>query len=126
MGRWPVKFDKVDRLWSKYIHLRDGEACRYCGRRDIRLEAAHIVGRRYHATRWLPETGLLLCNTCHEQFDHGTKIETNPFRRDVIEKTIGFPAYWRLKFAARTGMKKRMARMTAEIELTKAIKEMEA
>ena len=60
-----VKRDPLDALFSDYIRARDGHTCRRCGRRHGKLEAHHIISRRYNATRYLGINGVTLCFACH-------------------------------------------------------------
>lgn len=49
----------LDGLWSELIRLPG--CCEVCGRSDRRLDAHHIVPRRYKRTRWLRDNGVCLC-----------------------------------------------------------------
>lgn len=60
--------NKADRVFSLYIRARDG-SCKNCGRPD-NLQAAHIVSRRYHGTRWDEENCVALCRDCHVFYTH--------------------------------------------------------
>jgi hypothetical protein len=54
--------NKCDSVWAGLVRGRG--KCERCGKRDG-LQAAHIVSRRYVATRHLLENGLCLCVGCH-------------------------------------------------------------
>lgn len=57
----------ADKLFSLYIRDRDGNACRACG--SIKApQCAHIVSRRYRATRWSPDNAVCLCQACHMKY----------------------------------------------------------
>ena len=56
---------KADQLFSKIIRSR-GE-CEKCGSTDY-LQCAHIVSRRYSATRCDTANALCLCAKCHRYF----------------------------------------------------------
>lgn len=58
----------LDKLWSTAIRSRDG-ACVACGKTNCRLEAAHIMGRRYRTLRWSLDNGITLCKPCHQVYD---------------------------------------------------------
>ena len=89
---------KLDKMWADAVKKRAGYKCEYCqeeGRVVIHkplnnayslsdgvfgylggvwLNACHIVGRRYRATRWDLNNGVCLCYSCHKQYDeHGPK-----------------------------------------------------
>ena len=55
--------DRADRLWSQYIR-RDGK-CAICGRRDLRLEANHLIHRNAVFFRHNRENGICLCTHHH-------------------------------------------------------------
>lgn len=69
----------ADVLFSLLVRARDGR-CAACGTRGrpnsaglpvIGLECAHIIGRRYSATRVDPDNALALCGLCHRHYtDH--------------------------------------------------------
>jgi hypothetical protein len=54
---------RADALWRECIHARGG-MCQRCGVRPG-VQAHHLVSRRYHGTRWIPQCGSLLCSGCH-------------------------------------------------------------
>ena len=72
---------KLDKMWADAVKKRAGYKCEYCqeeGREisayGVWLNACHIVGRRYRATRWDLNNGVCLCYSCHKQYDeHGPK-----------------------------------------------------
>ena len=63
-----IKITNLDRLFSQYIRRKAGYACEKCGRRDSKLECAHVYSRRYKATRWEPDNAMCLCFTCHRYY----------------------------------------------------------
>ena len=66
-------------LACRIVHERD-KCCQYCGRREGKLDAAHIVRR---GRGWLyaadPENIVLLCRWHHDLLDH---------RRDGAERRL--------------------------------------
>lgn len=56
---------KCDKLWGEII--RSKGQCEWCGRMDMRLEAAHIISRTYSKTRHDLKNGLCLCSACHRK-----------------------------------------------------------
>jgi len=70
---------KLDKIWAEKVKKRAGYKCEYCleeGRElssyGVWLNACHIVGRRYRATRWDLANGACWCFGCHRQYDeHG-------------------------------------------------------
>src|SRR3990170_3416218 len=84
--------NEADRLCSKIIRAKG--FCERCGSR-YRLEAAHIISRGHHATRYDLDNFLCLCHTCH-QFYTEHSLEFEAF---VISK-IGEAHYQELKTRA--------------------------
>lgn len=82
----------LDEIWSIKIKELAEYTCEHCRIRGMRMEAAHVVGRRHRATRWGCELGdngydlcgHCLCHNCHQQFD-----EHGPLEESIINKTIG-------------------------------------
>ena len=96
---------KLDRQWATIVKDKAGWKCEFCEVEGVRMEAAHVAGRRYRATRWGsyrfdPERiaklrfavvdntydlcGHCLCHNCHQQYDdHG------PLEPRIVEKTVG-------------------------------------
>ena len=63
---------ECDRLFALAVKERDGWACRRCGS-HLSPQCAHIVSRRYAATRWdfgVPGNAVTLCQRCHMKFTH--------------------------------------------------------
>lgn len=58
---------ECDRLFAVAVKERDGWACRACGT-QMSPQCAHLVSRRYHATRWTLENAVCLCQRCHMKF----------------------------------------------------------
>jgi len=75
---------KADREWSRAVAKRAGYKCEWCGQSDGKLEAHHIISRRYIATRYDLDNGIYLCFTCH------MKAHQNPQEfREFVEKKYG-------------------------------------
>lgn len=82
---------KLDKIWADKVKDLAGRKCEYCKRTEIRLEAAHVVGRRHRTTRWGREVdgnydlcGHCLCHTCHQNYD-----EHGPLESLIVRKVIG-------------------------------------
>lgn len=94
------EINKLDELWSQIIKNRAGYRCEHCGISGVRMEAAHVVGRRHRGTRWgcwvawtkeirdngahYDFAGHCLCHGCHQHFD-----EHGPLELSIVEKTVG-------------------------------------
>ena len=64
-----MRLHHADALFSQYIRQRDGWACRACGS-AVLPQCAHIVSRRYRATRWSAENAVTLCKRDHMRWTH--------------------------------------------------------
>jgi 5-methylcytosine-specific restriction endonuclease McrA len=64
-----AKLHDADALFSTLIRQRDGWACRACGS-PVLPQCAHIVSRRYRATRWSAENAVTLCKKDHMRWTH--------------------------------------------------------
>ena len=60
---------EADRIFALAVKERDGWSCRACGS-HMRPQTAHLVSRRYHATRWTLDNACCLCSACHVKFTH--------------------------------------------------------
>jgi hypothetical protein len=90
---------KATKLHSLVVRARG--VCERCGERDYsKLQCAHIVPRRYNATRVDPLASWCLCAGCH--------MDTTAWaseHMDLVERTIGMDAYWDLRRRAHEGVK---------------------
>lgn len=99
---------KATRLHSQVVRSRG--YCENCGERDYaKLTCAHIVGRRYAATRTDENNAFALCWSCHRRFTDWP-LE---FAEFVVSK-IGEDAYTALKQKAEKGVKTNDAFWLAE------------
>ena len=89
---------KATRLHSLVVRARG--ACEHCGRSHLALQCAHIIGRRYAATRTDPANAFCLCAGCHFRFTEWP-LEFHDF---VLGK-IGADAYDDLRAKAEAGVK---------------------
>jgi 5-methylcytosine-specific restriction endonuclease McrA len=60
---------ECDRIFALAVKERDGWACRACGT-HMHPQCAHIVSRRYHATRWILVNAITLCRSHHLKWTH--------------------------------------------------------
>jgi hypothetical protein len=115
------EINKLDDLWSKVVKDKAGYICEHCGIRGVRMEAAHVCGRRHRGTRWgvrvpagtiieVPNDipiqffkpvlydlcGHCFCHSCHQQYD-----EHGPLEKDIVEFTIGHVRKARIQAAAK-------------------------
>jgi 5-methylcytosine-specific restriction endonuclease McrA len=85
---------KCDKIFSQIIRM-SGE-CLNC-RKTTNLQCAHIVSRRFAATRTDLQNAYCLCAGCHQYFTAWPR-EFSKF----ITKNTGSDAYERLKLKAET------------------------
>ena len=88
--------DKLDEVWAEVVKNRADWKCEHCGIRGVRMEASHVVGRRYRSTRWgcyfsisseeseYDICGHCLCHNCHQQYD-----EHGPLEQAIVNRTVG-------------------------------------
>ena len=115
-----IKYDNLDRLFSKYIRVRD-KCCQVCGQSNKRLEAAHIFGRGQKSVRFDPENCWAMCggpnqSSCHRYMDlHTTE------KMEWCRKKIGDERFNRLSVRARTPKKpdRVLIKIWLDHELTK-------
>lgn len=89
---------ECDRRFAFHVKQRDAWICRACGN-FTRIQCAHIVSRRYHATRWTLGNAVALCSGCHVRFTN------DPLAWDAwVDERIGVDAYLELKRIARQGV----------------------
>lgn len=79
--------NKADRLWG--LIIRSEGVCRRCGKQppEVSLQAAHILSRRYTATRWDLRNGLPLCMGDHH-WGHNYPLEWEVFVNEQIGEAL--------------------------------------
>jgi hypothetical protein len=110
--------DRATKLHSKVVRTRG--SCQRCGEsRYDRLQCAHIVPRRFNATRTDEANAWCLCGDCHFTVDTWSAEKVN-----LVEDTIGIDAYWQLRAKAEAGQQSRAAFWRSEIRrLSQLLKE---
>lgn len=61
----------LDRLVADAVRERDGHVCTLCGvpEQPGRVhDWAHLMSRKYYATRWAWENSTTLCRRCHQKY----------------------------------------------------------
>ena len=119
----PVSYGKGDKAKATKLHsvlVRSRGRCERCGQADYtKLQTAHIIRRRFSATRTDETNAWCLCASCHFRLD-GHPDEFMEF----VEQTIGRPAYDALKQKALTVTKVDWAAESAR--LAALVKQLEA
>ena len=89
--------------------------CEKCGRKDVKLDCAHVIPRTNKTLRWDPMNALSLCYRCHVRWAH-----ENP-----LEFTSWFEKYYRGRYTYLMHHKNTLSKRTTEEyqELFKALKE---
>lgn len=89
---------ECDHRFAVAVKARDAWQCRCCGS-PYKIQCAHVVSRRYHATRWLLGNAMALCARCH------MKYTQDPLGWDLfVEERLGLAAYSELKRMALAGV----------------------
>lgn len=109
------KRGKATRLHSLVVRSRG--ACERCGRTD-NLQCAHIIGRRYSATRTDETNAWCLCAGCHMRLTEHPDEHVH-----FVAQTIGMDAFHRLKERALAGVKANDAFWQGEIDRLTALLE---
>lgn len=79
---------KADKLFS--LLVRQVGHCERCGKTS-HLQCAHIISRRFSATRTLRDNAWCLCAGCHMEVDTHAGLKML-----LAEQTIGEERYWEL------------------------------
>lgn len=69
---------KIDRLFSEYIRLRDGNTCVLCGSSE-HPQCGHLFSRVALSTRWDPENSYCQCSGCNLRHEHDSYPYNNWF-----------------------------------------------
>jgi len=79
MSFFKVKIRPSDRIWTKYIRLRDKDICQWCGQEITNLHnsgVSHYHERRCENTRYDDDNCDLMHNIpCHTKLEHEKKIK---------------------------------------------------
>ncbi len=98
------EINELDDLWRNLVKSKANYVCEHCGIKGVRMEAAHVVGRRHRGTRWgayldcaigepsglwvsgvtYDLCGHCFCHSCHQHYD-----EHGPLEDEIILKTVG-------------------------------------
>jgi hypothetical protein len=88
---------KADWLFSRIVRSRG--FCQYPGcTSQGPYDTAHLIGRRYSATRCLEDNAVAACRTHHQMIDAWWDE-----KKRIIEATIGLERYEELKQIAKQG-----------------------
>ena len=115
-----VKIDKADKVFSKYIRMRDKYRCVRCGRYDEKmLQCSHFFGRRMESVRFDEENCDTLCYGCHRYWE---KEDRESYRAFKVNQ-LGQRGFDLLSVRANTPQKK--DRQLAHLYWKKRFEELE-
>lgn len=101
-GTWKQQVAELDRLCADAVRERDGHRCTLCGvpEQGRRHDWAHIISRRYYATRWDWRNSTTLCRTHHQKYTRNPDAWW-----DLVEAKMGYELIraMRAHAMARTG-----------------------
>jgi len=98
-----IKLNPLDILFSKYIRLRAGGKCEYCGEAKA-LQCSHFHGRRKQSTRYDLDNAAGLCFSCHQH------LSENPYEHtEFFKKRLGSERFDCLNIRANTVVKRNKA-----------------
>lgn len=104
---------KATRLHSLVVRARG--ACERCGRAQ-NLQCAHIIPRRYAATRTDETNAWCLCAGCHMRL-----TEHPDEHMEFVAETIGMDRFHELKRRAEAGVKANEAFWLGEVDRLKGL-----
>lgn len=107
------KRGKATKLHSLVVRSRG--ACERCGRTET-LQAAHIIGRRYAATRCDENNAWCLCAGCHRRLTEWPNEHMH-----FVAQTIGMDRYDELRVKALAGVKTNDLFWQGEIDRLQAL-----
>lgn len=91
-----IKLNPLDILFSKYVRLKAGGVCEYCGRTTT-LQCSHYHGRRKRILRWDEENVSAVCFSCHMY------LGENPYQHtEFFKKRLGTDRFEKLNIRAET------------------------
>lgn len=93
-----------DILFSRIVRSRG--VCQRCGAPGT--DTAHIIGRRYSATRCVEDNAWCLCRSCHQ-----ATAEWPEQFMGLVDSTIGRHRYFELRYIATEGLSQSSARFWA-------------
>ena len=71
-----IKRDAADKWFSDVVRQKAGFQCEHCGKKDGRMECAHIWGRAAKSVRWSMDNALCLCHYCQSSRFRGMAAKT--------------------------------------------------
>jgi len=81
-----IKLTPLDRLFARYIKLRD-KVCQRCGGTGG-LQTSHFWGRAKKSVRWDEENACLLCMGCHMYLTAHPYEHTEFFKKRIGERAF--------------------------------------
>lgn len=85
-----IHFARTDKEWSKLVLAKNNSRCVIC---EKAATAAHIISRRYAATRLVIENGIPLCIKHHNWLDTADEEKYIKFAKFLIGRKL----FWFLK-----------------------------
>lgn len=83
-----ISLTPLDKLFSKYIRLRD-KTCQRCGS-SHGLQCCHFHSRRYKILRWNPDNAVCLCFGCHAYLDSHPYEKIEFFKKRLGEEKLDY------------------------------------
>jgi hypothetical protein len=118
-----VKRDALDDVFSQCVREAADWTCASCGlefpdRKGRNAQCSHFYKRKYNSTRWFPDNCVMLCGSCHANYETQPREHTEffmrtlgPVRMDMLRER------WRRIFSYRPKDKAEMrAHYRAELE----------
>ena len=107
-----IRIDKLDVLFSRFIRLRAGGKCEFCGtpRTMRQLQCSHFHGRRKRSTRYDPDNAIGADFGCHQY------LGSNPYAHtEFFKKRLGSERFEELNIRAEMIVKVDKDKVEADI-----------
>jgi hypothetical protein len=88
-----MKRDALDAVFSDVIRESYDWICVNCGlefpeRKGKNAQCSHFYKRKHHSTRWFPDNCVLLCGTCHAEYETRPREHTQFMTRLLGEARL--------------------------------------
>lgn len=118
---WSSLEKELDKLFSRYIKLRDDHTCQKCGRKfwesDNGLDCSHYWNRGNLGTRYEEDNCVALCRDCHTAWEPDPDGEYTEF----VKRRIGGERFEALARMARQLIKMTKADLQDKINYFKVV-----
>jgi hypothetical protein len=124
------KITALDRLFSKYIRMRDGWRCQICqtdySHNHALLDCAHCFSAGTHQTRYEPDNAVAACKSCHQFSPEALDKNVIHIKYPFFKKRIGDERFDLLSWKFHNpGKFQKIDKVAVKLHLETLIKELE-